>query len=81
MIESKVYKCEVCGTTYANKEACRECEAFHRRLPAGAEEIITGARYLAKHNANNPFPDRLTVRFIDGHEALYEYRHPLGKAR
>lgn len=31
MIESKVYKCEVCGTTYADKDTCRECEAFHLR--------------------------------------------------
>lgn len=26
MIESKVYRCEVCGTTYAEKAMCRECE-------------------------------------------------------
>ena len=56
MIESKVYKCEVCGTTYADKDTCRECEAFHLRLPAGAERIITDAKYLAKNNTHNPHP-------------------------
>ena len=81
MIESKVYKCEVCGTTYADKDTCRECEAFHLRLPAGAERIITDAKYLAKNNTHNPHPQRLMIQFADGHKALYEYRCPLGKGK
>lgn len=48
MIESKVYRCEVCGTTYAEKAMCRECETFHLRLPAGAEHVVTDTKYLAK---------------------------------
>ena len=49
MIESKVYRCEVCGTTYAEKAMCRECETFHLRLPAGAEHVVTDTKYLAKN--------------------------------
>lgn len=81
MIESKVYKCEVCGTTYADKNMCRECETFHLRLPAGAERIVTDTKYLAKNNAHKPYPQRLTIQFADGHKALYEYRCPLSKVK
>ena len=48
MIESKVYRCEVCGTTYAEKAMCQECETFHLRLPAGAKQLVTDTKYLAK---------------------------------
>lgn len=78
MIESKVYKCEVCGTIYADKNACKDCESFHLRLPADADQIVAGCQYLAKRNANNPFPHRLTVRFSNGRKAQYEYRCDLG---
>lgn len=66
MIESKVYKCEVCGTTYADKDTCRECEAFHLRLPAGAERIITDAKYLAKNNTHNLHPQTESSIAEDG---------------
>lgn len=81
MIENKVYRCEVCGTTYAEKAMCRECETFHLRLPAGAEHVVTDTKYLAKNSAHNPYPQRLTIQFADGHKALYEYRCPLGEVR
>lgn len=54
MIESKVYRCEVCGTTYAEKAMCRECETFHLRLPAGAEHVVTDTKYLAKKHRTLP---------------------------
>ena len=80
-MKARYYRCEVCGTTYADKDTCRECEAFHLRLPAGAERIITDAKYLAKNNTHNPHPQRLMIQFADGHKALYEYRCPLSKVK
>lgn len=81
MIESKVYKCEVCGTTYADKDMCRECETFHRRLPADVEHVITDTKYLAKNNAHSPYPQLLVIQFAGGYKALYEYRCFLSKVR
>lgn len=63
------------------KAMCRECETFHLRLPAGAEHVVTDTKYLAKNSAHNPYPQRLTIQFADGHKALYEYRCPLGEVR
>lgn len=51
------------------------------RLPAGAEHVVTDTKYLAKNSAHNPYPQRLTIQFADGHKALYEYRCPLGEVR
>lgn len=74
MIESKVYKCEICGTVYNEKEKCRQCEAFHARLHGASDPFITNPRYLSMNNSRNPFPDKITVLFDNGRKAQYEYK-------
>lgn len=71
MTENTVYRCDVCGTTYANRNDCVACEVFHARLSTG--NVIENVRYLAKNNGHLPYPHRVTLRFSDGRFACYEY--------
>ena len=60
------YKCDVCGTLYADKGACADCEKQHR-IPA---EIVR-----ADHRAKGVYacyPPHIIVRFDDGSERKYK---------
>lgn len=67
MIETTLYRCENCGTTYINRNECAACENSHVHL--SVRNTVVNAQYLSK----NPFPNRVTLRFDDGRFACYEY--------
>ncbi len=56
------YKCDVCGTLYADKGACAACEKQHR-IPA---EIVRAEGVYAC------YPPHIIVRFDDGSERKYK---------
>lgn len=72
MIETMTYRCEVCGTTYANRHDCAACENFHAKLPSNVSPVES-ASYLAKNAAGLPYPVRVVMRFADGRRALYDF--------
>lgn len=71
MIESTLYRCEICGATYTSKHDCAACEAFHAKLLANS--AIESAQYLAKNTAHSPYPSRIVIRFTDGRRACYDF--------
>lgn len=68
MIETTLYRCEICGTTYMNKNECAACESSHVHL--AFRNTVVCAQYRAK----NSFPSQVTLRFSDGRSASYDYR-------
>lgn len=73
MIESTIYRCEICGATYTSRNECVACEVFHARLPMN-NRVIENTRYLPKCNGNLAFPCSVVIRFADGRRAFYDYR-------
>lgn len=72
MIESTTYRCEVCGTVYANRHECTACENYHAKLPNNAPPVVS-AHYLSKNAAGLPYPVRMVMRFADGRRAIYDF--------
>lgn len=62
------YKCEICGTVYADKAKCEECEAGHKKV-----KKITSKTYRSININKTGFPDKITVASEDGKEALYKF--------
>ncbi len=71
MIESTLYRCEICGATYTSRNDCAACEVFHAKLPTN--NVIESAQYLPKNTARLPFPSRIVIRFTDGRRACYDF--------
>lgn len=66
MKEIAQYVCEYCGTRYADKTVCLECEKQHR-IPT---EIV-GAEHLPRKVCAS-YPVRINVLFDDGFVVRYE---------
>lgn len=60
------YKCEVCGTLYADKDKCMECEKQHQ-IPCK----IVAAQHRPK-GVSAIYPPHITVSFSDGSERSYK---------
>ncbi len=57
------YICDVCGTEYAEKAKCQECEKEHKKAVS-----ISKCRYLGLRNAGTGYPQSVTIKFDDGSE-------------
>lgn len=68
MKEAAYYKCEFCGTLYADKKECDECEKQHV-----APKCITGVEFRPRKVCAK-YPPRITVEFHDGTIQRYERR-------
>ena len=66
MKEIKQYKCEHCGTIYADKDRALECEKGHK----SATKIVSV--HYATYIHNTSYPDKILVEFDDG--TTKEYR-------
>lgn len=60
------YKCEVCGTLYADKNDCMECEKQHK-IPCHIVKSDHRAMKLCPK-----YPPYIIVRFEDGSERKYK---------
>ena len=67
MREVKQYICEICGTAYAEKERCKECESSHRH-----PTVISRAHYLPYKNLKSGYPLKLEIGFSDGSTKTYK---------
>ena len=62
MKKLELYQCEICGTQYANKKDCKDCEDSHIRT-----KCISGTKYNAKNiGSNDGLPVKITVTFENG---------------
>ena len=66
MKEIKQYKCEHCGTIYADKDRALECEKGHK----SATKIVSV--HYAPYIHNTSYPDKTLVEFNDGTTKEYK---------
>lgn len=66
MKEISLWKCEVCGTEYKEKAACKKCEERHKK---GGK--IVKMRYLPYTSDQSGYPNKITVEFEDGVKKIY----------
>lgn len=67
MKETKLYTCEICNTSYANKAECKRCEKSHINIKS-----VKSARYLAYKNNKSGLPISITVEFENGNFGTYK---------
>lgn len=67
MKEISLWKCEICGTEYKEKAACKKCEEGHK-----TNGKIVGMRHLPYSSDQSGYPDRITVKFENGVEKVYK---------
>lgn len=60
------YKCELCGTLYADQTDCEACEK-QRKVPCGITRVDHRAKKLCPG-----YPPYILVRFEDGSERKYK---------
>ncbi len=66
MKELKLYQCEICGTQYAEKKKCQDCEKSHVK-----PKSISGTKYNAMNVGGDGLPVKITVTFENGKTAQY----------
>lgn len=69
MQELKIYRCEICGTTYSTKIKCQECERGHRR-----PRDVKAAKYLPISQDATGYPTYINVKMDNGKVVRYEKR-------
>lgn len=68
MKELKQYVCEKCGTVYADKNACQECEKQH-----ATPVKIVGSKHYSK-KVCSVYPYKLIIEFDNGRNRTYELK-------
>lgn len=67
MKEVKHYICETCGTEYADKQKCIDCEKSHKK----AVEIVR-MRFLSVANNLKGYPHSIDVKMDNGEVITYK---------
>lgn len=66
MIETTLYKCEFCDTTYKDKDKAMECENNHKK-----PVIISNAKYISFKSDKTGYPICIDVEMEDGQVITY----------
>ena len=66
MKKIELYACEVCGTQYAEKAKCQQCEKSHKK----PVEIVK-TRYLSFAQNETGYPQHIQVKMSDGQVIAY----------
>lgn len=61
MKEQKLYVCEFCNTSYADKSKAKQCESNHKKCVE-----IADTKYLAYKSDNTGKPQKVCIMFEDG---------------
>lgn len=61
------YVCEICGTEYADRIPCEQCEKSHK-----TPMKIHSARWLSMKQNGSGYPIAITVEMDDGKEITYK---------
>ena len=62
-----LYKCEICGVEYADKDEALKCESFHKK-----PKKVKGLRYNGMNVSQYPYPATIIVEFDDGKQLEYK---------
>lgn len=66
MKEIKLYQCSICGTQYAERRTCIECEGSHK-----TKLKICKMKFVAFKNNKQGWPIRISVQNANGDIAEY----------
>lgn len=66
MREIRLYKCEICGTDYADKSMALACEKFHTKPVS-----VDPCKYIPYTNTKKPYPETIMVSFENGKKVKY----------
>ena len=66
MKEIKLYQCSICGTQYAERRTCMECEGSHK-----TKLKIFKMKFVAFKNNKQGWPIRISVQNANGDIAEY----------
>lgn len=61
------YRCEICGTEYADRKTAEECEKGHKTI-----EKIRDARYQPRSMNGKGYPVSIDVLMSDGQTVTYK---------
>lgn len=67
MKEIKLYKCEMCGTSYSQKVDCQKCEKGHRK-----PKSVCPSKYLPISQDATGYPKYVDVEMDNGKTVRYE---------
>ena len=67
MKEIKQYKCEHCGTIYADKDRALQCEKNHKFIVKNVS-----VHYLPYASDNTGYPNKILVEFENGEKKEYK---------
>ena len=67
MTELSNFRCDICGTVYADADQCKLCESYHKKLTQ-----IKYLRYLPVVKSDNPYPEYIYLEAEDGRTAVYQ---------
>ena len=67
MKELRLYQCEICGTSFSNKDKAKECENTHKKITK-----VVPAKYRPYTSAKDGIPDIIAVEFNDGSIIKYK---------
>lgn len=67
MTEHKLYRCDICGTEYADKSCAISCEKFHVK-----PKEVKGLGWNGKNVSDFPYPLTVVIEFDDGKQLQYE---------
>jgi hypothetical protein len=67
MIETKLYECEYCHTSYKDKEKAKECEKNHKEI-----KKVVDAKYVSLNSDATGLPNKICIEFTDNLKAWYE---------
>lgn len=71
MKKIELYKCEICGTQYKDKETCKSCEQSHIEESRLVNRIV-GVRYLPITVDASGMPITITLVGSDGKHYRYK---------
>lgn len=61
-----VYRCEICGTDYNDRDQAERCEEYHK-----TDLVIEKVEYKPCDWVNHGFPDTVILKSKDGKTAIY----------
>lgn len=71
MQKIELYKCEICGTQYDDKEVCQNCELGHMKQDQLFKRIVS-VRYLPITQDASGMPITITPLGSDGKQYRYK---------
>ena len=70
MTERKLYRCDICGTEYANPKDAQQCEAYHIFPAKGVKQIKSFFKSMNQTSCDE-YPYKVVITMNDGKQIQY----------